>query len=40
MIDWEHAEFFDAKKATQELESLSNELIEETQKGAPLILEY
>lgn len=40
LIDWEHAEVFDAKKATQELESLSNELTEETQRGAPLILEY
>lgn len=40
LVDWEHAEVFDDKKATQELESLSNELAEETDRGAPLILEY
>lgn len=40
LIDWEHAEIFDAKRATQEIESLSNELTEETRRGAPSILEY
>lgn len=40
LVDWEHAGVFDAQRATQELDSLSNELTEETERGAPLILEY
>lgn len=40
LVDWEHAEIFDAEKANQELESLPNELAEETKRGAPWVSRY
>lgn len=40
LIDFEHAEVFDAQRASQELKSLSSELIEETGRGTHFILDY